>query len=73
MSVARITEISATSPNGFEDAIRIGIERATQTLRHVQSAWVKEQRVNLNEGQVESYQVNLLITFILDENSSGQE
>jgi dodecin len=67
MSVARVTEISATSPKSFEDAIRTGIDRANQTLRHVKSAWIKEQQVNLDDGKVVSYQVNLLITFVLDD------
>jgi dodecin len=64
--VARVTEISARSTESFEDAIRIGIERATQTLRHVSSAWVKEQQVLVQDGRVSEYQVNLLITFVLE-------
>jgi len=67
MSVARITEISSSSPHSFEDAIKQGIDRANKTIRHVRSAWVKEQQVNLNDGQVTDYQVNLLITFVLDD------
>jgi flavin-binding protein dodecin len=67
MSVARVTEISATSPQSFEDAIKQGLDRANQTLRHVKSAWVKEQQVNLDEGKIMSYQVNLVITFVLDD------
>ncbi|MDQ3979602.1 MAG: dodecin family protein [Actinomycetota bacterium] len=66
-TVARITEVSATSDVGFEDAIKIGIERATKTLRQVTSAWVKEQRVEVNDGEIVRYQVNLLITFVLDD------
>ncbi len=66
MSVARVTEISSTSPQSFEDAIRQGIERATQTLRGVTSAWVKEQQVKLQDGKVAEYQVNLVITFVLE-------
>ncbi len=66
-SVARVTEISAVSPNGFEDAIKVGIDRATQTLRNVTSAWVKEQRVEVNDGAVVNYQVNLMVTFVLDD------
>jgi dodecin len=65
-SVARVTELSCTSPESFEDAIRIGVERATATLRNVQSAWVKEQRVNIENDRAVSYQVNLLITFELE-------
>ena len=67
MAVARVTEISATSTQGFEDAIQQGINRATKTLRNVTSAWVKEQRVSLQNNQVSEYQVNLLITFVLDD------
>jgi len=65
-TVARVTEISATSDSSFEDAIKVGIERATQTLRGVKSAWVKEQEVLLNESGVSGYKVNLLITFVLE-------
>lgn len=64
--VARVTEISARSSVGFEDAIKVGIERATQTLRNVSSAWVKEQQVKVENGAVTEYQVNLLVTFVLD-------
>ena len=65
MSVARVTEISATSEQSLEDAIRQGIERATQTLRGVTSAWIKEQEVSLRDGKVAEYKVNMLITFVL--------
>jgi dodecin len=71
MSVARITEISATSTQSFEDAIKQGIDRANQTLRHVKSAWVKEQQVNLDEGKIVNYQVNLAITFVLEDGASA--
>jgi dodecin len=66
-SVARVTEISARSETSFEDAINAGIERACRTLRNVESAWVKEQRVAIDDGQVTSYQVNLLVTFQLED------
>jgi flavin-binding protein dodecin len=66
-TVARVTEISAYSAKGFEDAIKVGIERATQTLRNVTSAWVKEQRVEVNDGTIVNYQVNLMVTFVLDD------
>ncbi|WP_328414949.1 MULTISPECIES: dodecin family protein [unclassified Micromonospora] len=66
-TVARVTEISATSDLSFEDAIMIGVARANQTLRKVTSAWVKEQRINFDgAGTATGYQVNLLITFVLD-------
>jgi flavin-binding protein dodecin len=70
MSVARVTEISATSPTSFEDAMQQAIDRANQTLRHVTSAWIKEQRIDLDEGKIKDYQVNLLVTFVLDDNAS---
>lgn len=67
MAVARVTEISSTSPKGFDDAIQQGIARATKTLRNVRSAWVKEQRVDVKDDQVVDYQVNLMVTFVLDD------
>jgi flavin-binding protein dodecin len=67
MSVARVTEISSTSGKSFEDAIQQGISRATKTLRNVTSAWVKEMRVDVKDGGITQYQVNLLITFVLDD------
>ena len=65
-SVARVTEISARSDKSFEDALRIGVTRAGSTLRNVTSAWVKEQRVDVKDGRIQGYQVNLLVTFVLD-------
>ncbi len=66
MSVARVTELSVSSPTSFEDAIQQGIERATRTLRNVRSAWVKEQRVSIENDRISEYQVNMLVTFVLD-------
>jgi dodecin len=67
-TVARVTEISATSTKSFDDAIGVGLKRATATLRNVSSAWVKEQKITLNEtGKITGYQVHLLITFVLDD------
>jgi flavin-binding protein dodecin len=71
MSIARITEISSTSPKSFEDAIETGITRATQTLRNVRSAWVKEQQIRIHNNAIVEYQVNLMITFVLDEGSQA--
>ena len=67
MSVARNTEISATSPESFDDAIRQGITRATQTLRNVSGAWIKEQEVRLEADQIAEYKVTMIVTFILDD------
>jgi len=66
-SVARVTEISARSNKSFEDAIRVGIERATKTLRHVEGAWIKEQRVEIDNGKIVGYQVNMAVTFVLED------
>lgn len=67
MTVARVTEISATSPKSFEDAITQGVARATKTLRNVNSAWVKEQSVDVENDRISEYRVNLLVTFVLDD------
>jgi|KBSSwiStaDraftv2_1062776.scaffolds.fasta_scaffold00032_111 flavin-binding protein dodecin len=66
-SVAKVSEISARSTVGFEDAMKIGIARASKTLRNVHSAWVKEQRVEVRDGKIASYQVNMMVTFRLDD------
>jgi dodecin len=65
-TVARVTEISAKSDTSFEDAVRIGLERANASLRGVKSAWIKEQSVEVTDGQVSAYLVNMLVTFVLD-------
>ncbi len=67
MSVGRIVEISATSEKSFDDAVQQGINRASETLRHVQSAWIKDQRVEVEQGKVTSYQVNMQITFLMED------
>ena len=67
MSVAKVSEISATSKKSFEDAIHSGLDRASKTIRGIRSAWIKEQQVRLDKGKVTEYQVNMLITFVLDE------
>jgi flavin-binding protein dodecin len=66
MAVARVSELSATSTKSFEDAIQQGLDRATKTLRNVKSAWIKEMRVALENDKVSEYQVNMLVTFVLD-------
>jgi dodecin len=71
MSVARVTEISATSPESFEAAIQEGVSRATRTLRHVKSAWIKEMRVELDGEKISNYQVNMLVTFVLEDPTMG--
>lgn len=67
MPVARVTEITATSEKSFEDAIHQGISRATKTLRNVRGAWIKEQRLDIENDRIQRYQVNMLVTFVLEE------
>ncbi len=67
MSVAKISEISATSTTSFEDALKQGIARATKTLRNVRSAWVKEQQVAVSNGSITEYRVNMMVTFVIDD------
>jgi len=66
-SVAKITELSVRSEKSFEDAVQVGVARASQTLRNVQGAWVKEQKVEVADGKVTAYQVILQVTFVLDD------
>ena len=72
MSIARVVELTATSEESFEDAMRQGIARATQTLRNVRSAWIKEQEVSIEDGEVVRFKVNMLITFVLDEGAEDE-
>ena len=67
MSVARVTELSATSDQSFEDAVNMAVKRATQTLRNVEGAWVKDMNVLIENGNIQGYKVNLAITFVLEE------
>jgi hypothetical protein len=67
MSVAKVSEISATSSKSFADAIEQGIDRANKTLRNVRSAWIKEQQVRVSGGAITEYQVNMMVTFVIDD------
>ena len=67
MSVAKVSEISATSSKSFEDAIQQGLTRAAQTLRNIRGAWIKEQHVRCEGARVTEYQVNMMVTFVLDD------
>lgn len=67
MSVAKVSEISATSSKGFDDAIQSGLTRAAKTLRNIRSAWVKEQHVRCDGQRITEYQVNLMVTFVLED------
>jgi flavin-binding protein dodecin len=67
MSVAKVSEIIASSKKSFDDALERGIQRASKTLKNVKSAWIKDQYVEIKNGKVEEYRVVLMITFILDD------
>lgn len=66
-TVARVTTITSRSESSFEDAVREGVARANQTLRHVSGAWVKEQKVEVSGGAITAWQVTLEVTFVLDD------
>jgi hypothetical protein len=65
MSVARVTEITASSDKSFEDAIHVGIERANKTLQNVKGAWIKEQKAVIEGGKITEYRVTMKVTFVL--------
>jgi hypothetical protein len=65
MSVARVTEITASSKKSFDDAVQVGIARANKTLENVTGAWIKDQKVTVKDGQIDEYRVTMKITFVL--------
>lgn len=67
MSVARVTEITATSKISFEDAIQQGVQRANQSLKNVKGAWISDQKVDIDNGQIYQYRVLMKVTFILED------
>ncbi len=67
MSIARVTEISSSSTKSFDDAIEQGIKRANKTLRNVKGAWVRDQKVKVNDGNITEYRVNLKVSFVIDD------
>jgi hypothetical protein len=67
MSVARVTEIVAASPTSFDDAVNVGVARASKTLDNIRGAWVQDQEVVVDDGSVKEYRVHLKVTFILND------
>lgn len=67
MSVARVTEITAKSTKSFEDAMEVGVARACKTLKNVTGAWVEDQKVDIEDGKIVAYRVNMKITFVLED------
>ena len=66
MSVAKVLELTSRSTTSFEDAIKQGIDKANDSVRNVEGAWVKEQKVIISDGQISGYQVDLKITVLID-------
>ncbi len=67
MTVARVTEITASSKKSFEDALNVGVDRACKTLKNVEGAWIQDQKVVIKGGKIVEYRVNMKVTFILAE------
>ncbi len=67
MSVAKITEISATSKESFDDALKAGVARANKTLKNVKSVWIKDHQVDIEGGKIAAYKVLLKVTFVLED------
>jgi flavin-binding protein dodecin len=66
MSVAKVIELTASSPESFEAAIQVGIEKSGESLRNIKGAWVSEQKVDVVDGKIAAYRVTLRISFIVD-------
>lgn len=66
MSVAKVIELTASSPESFEDAVRNGIEKSGESLRNIKGAWVSEQKVDVADGKVVAYRVTLRVSFVLE-------
>jgi flavin-binding protein dodecin len=66
MTIAKVSEITASSTKSFDDAIEKGIKRASETIRGIQGAWIQDQKVVINEGKIAEYRVNMKISFVLD-------
>jgi flavin-binding protein dodecin len=67
MSVARVTEITSSSKTSFQDAIELGIARAVKTLKNVEGAWIQDQKIDVQDGKIAAYRVNMKVTFILSD------
>lgn len=67
MSIAKVTEVTASSTVSFEDALKRGIGRADKTLNNVAGAWVQEQKVVVKGGEIVEYRVNMKVSFVLED------
>ena len=69
MTIAKNIEISSTSDTSFEDAIQKGVERITKTVKNVQGAWVKEQKIGVTDGKIDKYHVIMIVSFVIDDDT----
>lgn len=67
MTIARVTEVISSSPTSFDDAVRVGVERAARTLQNIKGAWVQDQKVTVENGVISEFRVTLKITFVLND------
>lgn len=67
MSVARVTEIIASSDKSFDHAVEVGVKRACKTLKNVKSAWVKDQKISIKDGKIKEYRVVMKVTFVIED------
>ena len=67
MSIARVTEINSSSTKSFDDAIEEGIKRANKTLRNIKGAWVRDQKLKINNGKITEYRVSMKVSFVIDD------
>ena len=67
MSVAKVAEITASSPKSFEDAVHIGIARASKTVKNIKGVWIQEQKLKIEKGKISEYRVNMKVTFVLED------
>jgi dodecin len=67
MSVAKVAEITASSPKSFEDAVRVGIARASKTVKNIKGVWIQEQKLKIEKGKISEYRVNMKVTFVLED------
>lgn len=66
MSVAKVIEISSSSTASFDDAVKSGIAKASETVKNIKSAWVQDQQVSVENGKITEYRVILKLTFVLE-------
>jgi flavin-binding protein dodecin len=66
MSVAKVVEISSSSPTSFEDAVKNGIDKAGESLRGIRGAWVSEEKVEVVDGKITEFRVTLRVSFVLE-------